>query len=73
MFNKVLSTLGLWAGVTGAFFVASNAGLFVLGYVLFLTSSLSWVVYSIRTKQINLMIMNIVFTLINAMGLYNFS
>jgi drug/metabolite transporter (DMT)-like permease len=73
VFNKVLSTLGLWAGITGAFLVASNAGLFVLGYSLFITSSLSWVLYSIRTKQINLMVMNIVFTIINAMGLYNFS
>jgi hypothetical protein len=73
MLNKVLSALGLLAGILGALMVAMNAGLFVLGYTLFLTSSIAWVVYAYRTKQINLMIMNIVFGLINIIGLYNFS
>lgn len=73
MLNKVLSTIGLVAGVIGAFMVAMNSGLFVLGYSLFLTSSIAWIAYAIRTKQTNLMTMNVIFGLINALGLYNFS
>ena len=73
MLDKVLSTLGLTAGVLGALMVALNAGLFVLGYALFLTSSIAWVVYAIRSKQTNLMFMNLIFAFINALGLYNFS
>lgn len=73
MLNKVLSSIGLWAGVIGAVIVAANIGLFHVGYTLFLTSSLAWIVYAHRTKQTNLMVMNIIFSFINAMGLYNFS
>lgn len=73
MLNKVLSTLGLLAGVIGAFIVASNAGLFLFGYILFFTSSTAWVIYALRTKQHNLLIMNIIFGMINALGIYNFS
>lgn len=73
MIDKVLSTIGLWAGVIGAMMVASNTGLFFIGYTLFFLSSITWVAYAIRTKQMNLMIMNIIFGFINAIGLYNFS
>jgi hypothetical protein len=73
MLNKVLSSLGLMAGVIGAFMVASNAGLFLFGYLLFFSSSTAWIIYAARTKQMNLLIMNIIFGVINAMGIYNFS
>jgi hypothetical protein len=73
MIDKVLSTIGLWAGVIGAMMVASNTGLFVLGYTLFFTSSIAWIAYAVRSKQYNLMTMNIIFGFINAIGLYNFS
>jgi hypothetical protein len=61
------------AGVIGAFMVASNAGLFLFGYLLFFSSSTAWIIYAARTKQMNLLIMNIIFGVINAMGIYNFS
>jgi hypothetical protein len=73
MLNKVLSSLGLMAGVIGAFMVASNTGLFLFGYLLFFSSSTAWIIYAARTKQMNLLIMNIIFGVINAMGIYNFS
>lgn len=73
MLNKVLSSTGLVTGVLGALLIALNAGYFVMGYTLFLASSISWVVYALRTKQINLTILNTVFGIINALGLYNFS
>lgn len=73
MLNKVLSTLGLAAGVIGAFMVASNTGLFLFGYILFFTSSTAWIIYAARTKQMNLLVMNVIFGAINALGIYNFS
>jgi hypothetical protein len=73
MLDKVLSTLGLAAGVIGALMVASNTGLFLFGYLLFFSSSTAWIIYAARTKQMNLLIMNIIFGVINAMGIYNFS
>ena len=73
MINKVLSTIGLLAGIIGAIMVASNTGLFFVGYSLFFTSSTAWMIYAYRTKQYNLIIMNVIFGFINAMGLYNFA
>lgn len=73
MTNKVLSLIGLWVGVGGAIIVASNTNHFFIGYLLFLISSIAWIIYAFRTKQNNLLIMNIIFGFINAIGLYNFS
>ncbi len=73
MLNKVLGALGLSAGVIGAVMVASNTGLFLFGYLLFFTSSIAWIIYAFRTKQISLLVMNVIFGGINAMGIYNFS
>lgn len=70
--NNILSTIGLITGIIGALVVASNIGMFVQGYSLFLFSSSLWIIYGVRTKQINLVILNLVFGIINAIGIYNF-
>lgn len=70
--NKLLSTLAMITGVIGALLIALNINMFEVGYSLFLSSSVLWVVYSVKTKQMNLFLMNIVFTVINLIGLINF-
>lgn len=70
--NKLLSTLAMITGVIGALLIALNINMFEVGYSLFLSSSVLWVVYSVKTKQMNLLLMNIVFTAINLIGLINF-
>lgn len=71
--DKYLSSIGLTTGVIGALFIAMNMNMFIIGYTLFLISSVAWVIYAFRTSQTNLMILNTVFGIINAIGLYNFS
>ena len=71
--NKIFSTIAMITGVIGAFLIALNMNLFLLGYSLFLFSAIAWIIYALRTKQINLFLLNAVFAGINAMGLYNFS
>jgi len=71
--TKVLSTIGTVTGITGALLVALNMNMFVLGYTLFLTSSITWVSYAFMTKQTNLLILNLTFGIINLIGLYNFT
>jgi len=71
-FLKLLSTIGLLFGIGGAVLIALNIDMFVIGYILFLISSLAWVWYAISTKQLNLFLLNFVFGIINSIGLYNF-
>ena len=44
--EKILSGVGMTTGVVGALLIAMNINMFVLGYVLFLISSLSWLRYA---------------------------
>ena len=69
---KILGTTGMITGVLGASLIALNTNLFVLGYISFLLSSISWVIYAMISNQKNLFVLNIVFTGINLMGLVNF-
>lgn len=73
--KKALFVTSLFAslfGIMGALLVALNIGLPHIGYTLFLASSILWVLYSIKTLQSNLLVMNIVFGVINVIGLVNF-
>ena len=69
---KYLSFFGSSTGIIGALLIALNINMFLTGYLFFLVSSLSWIVYSYKTSQKNLLVMNIVFGVINAIGVYNF-
>lgn len=70
--DKTLSTIAMITGVIGALLIALNINMFILGYSLFLSSSILWIIYSVRTRQMNLFLMNFVFTIINLIGLINF-
>jgi hypothetical protein len=60
-------------GVAAALLIALNLNLFILAYSLFITSSILWSVYAYRNNNRQLLIMNIIFSLINLVGLVRFS
>lgn len=67
---KIFSIIGMLAGVTGALLVALGYNM-VLGYSLFLVSSMFWTSVGQLTKNHSLTFMNIVFSVINIIGLYH--
>jgi hypothetical protein len=60
-------------GVAAALLMALNLNMFVLAYVLFIISSVLWSIFAIRNSNRQLLAMNIIFTLINLVGLIRFS
>ena len=72
MLLKLLSILGALFGILGALLVASTFHI-LLGYYLLIVGSTFWVVYGYIVKNIPLVSMNFVFTLINLLGILNYS
>jgi hypothetical protein len=60
-------------GVAAALLMALNLNMFVLAYVLFIVSSVLWSIFAIRNSNRQLLAMNVIFTLINLVGLIRFS
>jgi len=73
MKEKILKNIALVTGVIGALLLALNIDMFVLAYILFGTSSILWAVFAYKNKNNQLLIMNVIFTIINFIGLYRFS
>lgn len=71
MKNKLYSIIGAMAGIAGALCIAIGYDMF-LGYGLFLLSSVLWIAYGFVTQNFSLGAMNVVFTVINAIGIYNY-
>ena len=69
---KLLSILGALFGILGALSVASAFHI-LLGYYLLIVGSTLWVVYGYIVKNTPLVSMNFVFTLINLLGILNYS
>lgn len=68
---KVLSWIGSICGIIGALLIATATNM-SLGYILFLISSVSWTRVGGLTENYSLVLMNIVFTIINIIGLYTY-
>jgi hypothetical protein len=64
--------LGTITGILGAIIVASNINLNFYGFFLFLLSSIFYIIYSIETNQKNLLVLNIVFTIIDIIGMIRY-
>ena len=60
-------------GVAAALLMALNLNMFILAYSLFIASSLLWAIYAYRQNNRQLLIMNVIFSLINVVGLIRFS
>jgi len=64
--------LGSVTAILGALIIALNLNVNYFGFVFFLISNLFWIEYSIEVKNKNILYMNIVFALINIIGIYNY-
>jgi hypothetical protein len=70
--NSILSLLGSTFGIVGALLIALNINMIAQGYMVFAMSSLFWVILAYRTSQRQLLTMNVVFIVINVIGLINY-
>lgn len=66
--NKI-SWFGTVASILGSFIVAFK--MFILGYCLFLTGSILWLIIGVYRKDKSLITLNCFFLLANIVGLYN--
>jgi len=78
LFNRLtnetaITNTATTTGVIAAILMALNMNLFTLAYLLFITSSVLWSIYAYRNSNKQLLIMNIIFSLINLVGLIRFS
>jgi len=60
-------------GIAAALLMALNLNMYILAYSLFITSSLLWAIYAYRQNNRQLLTMNVIFTLINIVGIIRFS
>ncbi|MBF0584653.1 MAG: hypothetical protein HQL80_10545 [Magnetococcales bacterium] len=68
--SPLLKWIGTTTGVAGALLVAMNIPLSGYGFLLFLVSSTSWFVAAYHMREISLMILQAVFTIINLVGVW---
>jgi len=71
--NTAITNVATVTGVIAATVMALNLNMFVFAYCLFITSSILWSIFAYRTSNNQLLIMNLIFTLINLVGLIRFS
>jgi len=72
-YNKIkFDFYGTIFGVVGALLVASNLGFIFYGFLLYWISSLLYIIYSAQTKQKNLLVLNIIFLIINTIGIIRY-
>lgn len=62
--------IGTAAGIAGAVLIALNLGLVVLGFGLFLVSSLLWAAVGWVQREPSLTLLQSAFTVINVLGIY---
>ncbi|WP_130472385.1 nicotinamide mononucleotide transporter [Candidatus Magnetaquicoccus inordinatus] len=68
--SSPLKWIGTTTGVVGALLVAMNIPQSGYGFLLFLVSSISWFIAAYRMREISLMILQAVFTVINLVGVW---
>ena len=49
--------------------MALNINMFIIAYILFIVSSIAWSIYALRVHNKQLLTMNVIFTIINLIGL----
>jgi drug/metabolite transporter (DMT)-like permease len=68
--HGTLKWLGTAAGVAGALVIALNLPWSGWGFALFLVSSLSWGAAAVMMREPSLAILQVVFTVINVLGIW---
>ena len=71
--NTAITNSATTTGVAAALLMALNLNMFVLAYSLFIISSVLWAVFAHRTSNRQLLTMNVIFIIINVIGLVRFS
>jgi len=71
--NNYITNTATTTGITAALLLSLNINMFLVAYMLFLTSSILWAIFAQRTSNKQLLVMNIVFSIINTIGVYNYS
>ena len=64
--------LGSITAILGALIIALNLNVNYFGFMLFLISNLFWIKFSFEEKNKNIFVMNLVFALINIIGIYSY-
>ena len=65
----MIAWIGTVASIAGSFIVAMQ--LYLVGYLLFITGSISWLIVAYRSKDRALITLNSAFLLANLIGVYN--
>jgi len=72
MNDSLITNVATVTGVTAALLMALNLNMFFIAYLLFVTSSILWAIYAYRNRNNQLLVMNIIFSIINLIGLIRF-
>lgn len=70
--QNIITNTATTTGITAALLLALNIQMFLVAYVLFLASSLLWAIHALHIHNKQLYIMNLVFSAINVIGVYNY-
>jgi hypothetical protein len=70
--DTAITNFATTTGVVAALLMALNLNQFILAYALFIISSVLWAIFAFRTNK-QLLTINIVFIIINVIGLVRFS
>jgi len=75
IFKTVADLVAFGGAATGSFLIASNTGMFILGYICFLSSSLASIYLLSITKDSpkSLILQNLFFVGVNIFGLIRYS
>lgn len=58
--------------IIGSILIATNIGLNKIGFIFFLIGTIFWMVYGIKSKNKQIIIMNSVYFIINIVGLFRY-
>jgi len=72
MNDSLITNIATVTGVAAALLMALNLNMFFIAYLLFVTSSILWAIYAYRNRNNQLLVMNIIFSIINLIGLIRF-
>jgi len=70
MREKLLEYVGAGLGIVGAALLCLNNHYSPFGYIFFLASSFFLVIYSLKISARGLLLMQVVFTVVNLIGIY---
>ena len=71
--DTVITNSATTTGIMAAMLMALNLNMYIIAYSLFIVSSVLWAVYAFRNSNRQLLIMNVIFTMINTVGFIRFS